>query len=114
MSALIKIILVIGFMAGGSSAYAANKKVYDDCNGSDPDLRLTGCTVVITDKTEPTKNRSIALYQRGRVYQFKRDYSRAIFDYSEAIKLNPKYTEALYSAREPTTNRGITTAPSPT
>lgn len=96
MRAFVKIILMIGLIAGSDSVFAATKKDYDDCNGSNADLRLSGCTTVISDKTEPTKNRSIALYQRGRVYQFKRDYDRAIADYSEAIKLNAKYSEALY------------------
>lgn len=96
MRVLVEFVLTIGLIAGCGSVFAATQKDYDDCNGSNADLRLSGCTTVIADKTETAKNRSIALYQRGRVYQVKRDYSRAIADYSEAIKLNAKYSEALY------------------
>jgi Lipoprotein NlpI, contains TPR repeats len=43
----------------------------------------------------------VAYYNRGEAYQAKRDYDRAIYDFDQAIKINPNYEAAYY-------NRGLT------
>src|SRR5580658_4163119 len=56
-----------------------------------PDLQINGCTTVIQSGTETQKNLSIAFNNRGNAYRTKEDNDRAIADYNESIRLNPKY-----------------------
>ena len=67
-----------------------------------PDLQISGCTTVIQSGRETTKNIAIAFNNRGNAFHDKKEYDRAISDYDQAIKLDPKYARALY-------NRGIST-----
>ena len=59
-----------------------------------------GLQKVIDDASESTANRSNAFNNRGNAYLSKREHDRAIVDYGEAIKLDPKYVAPLY-------NRGL-------
>jgi tetratricopeptide (TPR) repeat protein len=44
------------------------------------------------------KNNTTAYLTRGNVYQYGRqDYDRAAADYTEALRINPKYAEAYYN-----------------
>lgn len=55
----------------------------------------------IADHDRSGSNRETGVSNnRGNAYTGKQDYTRAIAGYEEAIKLNPKYVEALY-------NRGL-------
>ncbi len=53
-----------------------------------PDDRIETCTSIIRSKQETKKNRGIAHVNRGNAWRSKRDYNRALEDYSEAIRLN--------------------------
>src|SRR3984957_20775248 len=56
-----------------------------------PDLQISGCTTVIQSGKETSKNMAIAFNNRGNAFHDKKEYDRAISDYDQAIKLDPKY-----------------------
>jgi tetratricopeptide (TPR) repeat protein len=58
--------------------------------GVSPDQKLTSCTAVIAAKQETPQNLAIAFTNRGNAYVNKRDLDRAIADFDEAIRLDPK------------------------
>jgi len=70
------------------------------CRSVDPDTRIAGCTALIQAGQLTTENLSIIYNNRGTAYESKRDYDRAIKDYSEAVRLSPNHA---YMYR----NRGI-------
>lgn len=63
-------------------------------NRTEPNLRISACTVVILKAKEAPGNLAITYYNRGFGYQGTADYDRAIADYSKAIDLNPKFANA--------------------
>jgi tetratricopeptide (TPR) repeat protein len=72
-------------------AWAAGQGNWDDCNQQgDIDRRINGCTAIIQDQSESEKNRALAYNIRGAAYVAKSDLDRAIADYSEAIRLDPR------------------------
>ena len=55
------------------------------------DLAIRGCTALIQSGRAPSdKDLAMALYNRGHAYLNKNDHDRAIADYTEAIRLDPK------------------------
>ena len=93
---------VIAFAAlfAAASAFAASKKDWDDCHGDDPDRAIAEGTRVVNDRSESQKNRAVAYNSRALALDESRDHDRAISDYNEAIRLDPKYAGAYY-------NRGL-------
>src|SRR5262249_30866125 len=82
--------------AGGAAPSAANTaRDRQDCTGSDPDRVIAGCTRMTQNPNEVPHNRAVAFYNRGGIYKERKDYDRAIADYSEAIKLDPQFINAL-------------------
>jgi tetratricopeptide (TPR) repeat protein len=55
-----------------------------------PDRQIEGCTSVIQSARETQKNKAIAHYDRGIVYKKRGDLDRAVADFNEAIRLDPK------------------------
>jgi tetratricopeptide (TPR) repeat protein len=84
-------------------ALAASQKAHDDCNAEDPDRNIAGCTRIIADRGESKRVRGIAHVGRGLAWINKGELDRAIADFTQAIRLNPKDALA-YS------NRGLTWA----
>jgi len=94
------------------SAFGASQKDRDDCNGSG-DQAIAACTEVINDSGESAGDRAVAYYNRGNAHADKGDLDRAVADYSnraiadytEAIRLNPKnanhysYRPGAYEAK---------------
>lgn len=73
------------------AALAAGQSDYDDCaQNADQDRRIAGCTRIIDDIGESNFNHALAYGNRGTAWHAKGDNDRAIADYSEAIRLNPK------------------------
>ena len=67
---------------------------------TDPDLRIGACTWLLNSGRLAEKAIPIAFYGRGIAYGRKGQTDRAIADYTQAIKLDPKYAGAY-------NNRGI-------
>ena len=90
--------LTVGFFAGGSTA-AQTQKQYDECsnrgNVFSSDLQIRGCTAVIQSGQRSARDLPWAFYNRALAYYSKGDYERVIADFSKAIQLNPRDSEAL-------------------
>jgi lipoprotein NlpI len=69
-------------------------------NAYSPDLAISGCTAFIHSGRENRKNLAAAFNNRGIAYDDKKDFDRALADYNEAIRLNPKDAHAF-------NNRGV-------
>ena len=77
-------------------AAAASRADWDACKGDDPDRSIAACTRIIQGRGETAKDSAIAHPERGLSYKSKGDFDRAIADFSEAIRFDPKYAEAYY------------------
>src|SRR5215468_3408886 len=86
----IKLLAAAGLVLTTSiSVVAAGEK--EDCGATgNPDQSIAACARVIADDSETAANRAVAYKNRGNAYYNKKDYDRAIADYSEAIKLDPR------------------------
>src|SRR5216684_3591567 len=75
-------------------AFAADQAEWQNCRANtstNPDQSIASCTRIIGDNAETAANRAKAYFNRGLAYSSKKDYDRAIADFSEAIRLDPKY-----------------------
>lgn len=92
------IFFAVGFFPGGTAA-AQTQQQYDRCsnraNVFSSDLQIRGCTAVIQSGQRSARDLPWAFYNRALAYYYKGDYERVIADFSEAIRLNPKDSEAL-------------------
>ncbi|MEX1083986.1 MAG: tetratricopeptide repeat protein, partial [Xanthobacteraceae bacterium] len=89
-------------IAAVAPARAQTQQQIDWCEGDEvpSDLSIGGCTAVIQSGKFTGKKLAVAFYNRGIAYYYKKEYDRAIEDYSQAIRLDPKYAAAFV-------NRGI-------
>jgi tetratricopeptide (TPR) repeat protein len=92
------------FVAG--AALAASQRDIDTCFKSSGDEAIAACTRVIQDRGERASNRASAYTNRGVEYRTKGDLDRAIADHSEAIRLNPKLSNAYYNRGNAYRNKG--------
>src|SRR5262245_39158996 len=78
-------------------AVAQTQQQIDRCNGKNNatlDLQISGCTSVITSGQSSGNSLAIAYFRRGTALGEKGDRDRAIADFSEAVRLDPKYANA--------------------
>lgn len=94
-------VLMIALAAAGS-ALAADKAV-DDCQqamsgGTDWTRQISGCTTILErGQREPQRTRSSAHNNRGLGYQNLGEHDRAIRDFDESIRLDPKNFFAYFN-----------------
>src|SRR5260370_498670 len=79
--------LLLAALLAAGPALAATETDEANCDQEeDRELSIAGCTLVIKDQDETSRQRSGAYFNRA-----KGDQRRAIADFSEAIRLAPKY-----------------------
>jgi tetratricopeptide (TPR) repeat protein len=88
------IFATLALSAGPASA--AREADHDACVKGSGDPAIAGCTAIIGDRNEPVRSRAAAHVNRGYEWQAKRDFERAIADYSAAIELDPRYAAAYH------------------
>jgi tetratricopeptide (TPR) repeat protein len=64
-------------------------------SGVDQDTKIGSCTALIQSSPERARDRAFFYHNRGNAWAAKSDNDRAIADYSEAIRLDPKKAEYL-------------------
>jgi tetratricopeptide (TPR) repeat protein len=103
-------LMVIAGLTGLASAQSRQNVEW--CGGRDsaspngkasPDQMISGCTAEIQSGKRKGAVLSAAFHNRGAGYANKGDYARAIQDFDQAIRLDPKNAYALL-------NRGIAKA----
>jgi lipoprotein NlpI len=65
--------------------------------GNDPDARAVACTQLITGGTLKGKALGAAYVFRGKAQAQRNEVKAAIIDFSEALKVDPQATDALYN-----------------
>jgi hypothetical protein len=103
------LLAVAGLSVAASTALLQREKqeLVDACSGegdrSVPDIgdrSIAGCTLIIQDQDTSPEDRIVAHRWRGIAYDARRNYDRAIADYSEAIRLDGRSATDYY-------NRGL-------
>jgi len=80
----------VTLLSAFTPGFAASQKDIDDCLKGSGDQAIAGCTNIINDTSESAPNRFAAYTNRGTKWAIKGDIDRAIADFSEAIRLEPK------------------------
>jgi tetratricopeptide (TPR) repeat protein len=87
--------IAVAVMLSAAPAGAFDDKDAQDCNQrSDTDLKIEGCTRLLKSDNLPVRLRVDAFNKRGIGWNWKSEYDRAIADFNEAIRLDPKYAYA--------------------
>jgi tetratricopeptide (TPR) repeat protein len=76
------------------------------CLDESGDEAIAACTRAISSGKATGHDRALLYFNRGREYHHKGDLDRAVADYTQAIKIDPKYSEAYSSRGWSLFNRG--------
>jgi tetratricopeptide (TPR) repeat protein len=92
--------LCLAASLAAAPALAQTEQQSDWCvnNGGafSPDLQIKGCAAFIQANVgKNARQMAFAFKNRGNAYKDKADYDRAIADYNEAIRLDPKFAIAF-------------------
>jgi len=90
MRLLLSVLLVCVLAAIAGPAWSASREAHEDCDADDPDRNIVGCTRIIEDADEGNIMRGAAYVARGLAWQKKGDGDKALADYNDAIRVNPK------------------------
>ena len=67
---------------------------WDECRGVDTGRAILACTRLLRDRSETPQQRGEAYFRRGLNLRINGETARAIGDYTELIRLAPKYAHA--------------------
>ena len=98
---MLRLVLAVSLSVLIALTISARADDLADCNQSANEQRtIKGCTNLIKSKRLDKQNLAFAYSNRGEAYWKKGEHDRAIADYDEAIKINPKFAM-------PYNNRGV-------
>jgi tetratricopeptide (TPR) repeat protein len=87
---------ILALLAPVSPTEAATPQDWKDCNEGYPETKkIAGCNRVLADRKITAMERAKALVSRGYGNYFKKDYSKAFSDVTEAIRTEPTETSHL-------------------
>lgn len=95
--------ILAGLLLVDTSALAQTAQERQWCDSDDEatiNQRIDGCSAIIKAGRERGEKLAEAFTNRGVAYRLKGEYDRAIQDYGQAIRLNPKFAAAY-------NNRGV-------
>jgi tetratricopeptide (TPR) repeat protein len=101
-----RILLVAAYVFVVSLSASAVAGDQEDCSSDNSDLRIRGCTAIVESQPEIKQTLAIAYYRRGLAYASKKEYDRAIADYTRAIELDPKNLSAYNDRGVAYTSKG--------
>jgi tetratricopeptide (TPR) repeat protein len=84
------VLAVSALVVAMSASAVADDKDKQDCANKDPDRAIRGCTAIIEHGNETPNIFATAFANRGVAYARKKDYDRAIADYTRAIEIDPR------------------------
>jgi tetratricopeptide (TPR) repeat protein len=95
-------ISLLGLIAASEPVRATGKPTvsYDigKCDkATTPDVAINYCTQAIESRQLSGKGLALVFYKRGNAYYGKGDYDRAILDYNQAIRLNPRDANSFFN-----------------
>ena len=93
------ILVVATFLLTAHAQRAVEWEFCDSKMRGTPDVRIRNCSALIESSRESPSSRAAAHNNRGEAWRSMGDADRALADYTEAIRLDPKYP-AAYSNRE--------------
>src|SRR5260221_266652 len=102
-----RILIALAIMALASAALgqSADQALCAGTSGT-ADERIAACTRAITSGNLSRESLAAVFYNRGIEWNDRRGYDRAIAEYSEAIRLNPQYSDAYNSRGVAWRNKG--------
>jgi tetratricopeptide (TPR) repeat protein len=86
------------FLLAGGVAAAAQDSPRRECAGRDPDRAIAACNLILERDRLPPRIRATALRFRGIALSRKREFDRAIADFSTALRIDPDDAR-LYNLR---------------
>jgi tetratricopeptide (TPR) repeat protein len=87
--------LLLGLFLFAQPGPSAHEEDWKACRDVSPDARIKGCTAIILAGDVNPRDLSVAYHSRANANREKRLFDLALQDYDEAIKLNPKFVDAL-------------------
>ncbi|KAA6463006.1 tetratricopeptide repeat protein [Acidobacteria bacterium AB60] len=94
------------FGAALAATGCSSQEDLSKCRSTDPDIKIAGCTALIQTGNVTTQDLSTFYNNRGAAYFDKHDFDRAIQDYNEAIRLNPKLATSFYGRGDSYDHKG--------
>ncbi|WP_213742173.1 caspase family protein [Bradyrhizobium sp. dw_411] len=93
---LFAVALSYGLVVAAVPSFALDQRDFKNCDQSvDWDLKIAGCTKMLQVPKLPPEALSAIYAARGTGFAAKNDFSRAIVDFDEALRLNSKSIAAL-------------------
>jgi tetratricopeptide (TPR) repeat protein len=87
--------LLFGIFLFAQTGPPARDGSWAECRDSNADVRVKGCTAVIAAGTDTPRDLAVAYHNRADAHRAKQLLDLALEDYNDAIKLNPRFTDAV-------------------
>jgi tetratricopeptide (TPR) repeat protein len=88
-------VLFVGIVLLAQAGAATREDNWASCRNVNPDTRIEGCTALIMAGGENPHDLALAYHYRADANRVKQLLDLALQDYDEAIKLDPRFTDAI-------------------